>query len=169
MKSAKISFITVNDSRLVASGKLEIGGAVVRLNDFDFGEFGAVQRKVIVGWCVGERPRYSTAVRGREISSKEISIVDESGGPVVLDLGCERLMLDEVSNAHACCKLVVNVSLEIPLEAFGEVPPHIEPLLQYSEILHVTISLFSEDVGAHVELSPKRPVYDGYGELGFSR
>ena len=167
MKSANVRYVTVNDSRLVAGGKLEIGSAVVHLNEFDFGEFGSIQRKIIVGWFGEQRTRYSTAVRGREISSKEILIVDEHGGPVVLDLGCERLLLAEGGQAHTCYKLVVQVSLEIPLEAFGDVPAHIEPLLQYSEILHVTVSLFGEDVAAHLELSSKRPVYDGYGELGF--
>lgn len=167
MKDSRVSYIAVNDSRLVAGGKLEIGSAIVDLDEFDFGEFGSTQRKVILGWCGEERARYSTAVRAREISSKEISISVESGGPVVLDLGCERLILDEEKRAHTCCKLSVKVSLEIPLEAFGEVPDHIKPLLQYSEILHVTVSLSSGDVGTHVESRDKHPVYDGYGELGF--
>lgn len=49
MNNAKVSYVTVNDSRLVAGGKLEIGSAVVGLNEFDFGEFGSIQRKVVVG------------------------------------------------------------------------------------------------------------------------
>ncbi|MFG0765374.1 hypothetical protein ACF8Q9_00550 [Pseudomonas sp. TYF_15] len=168
MNNAKVSYVTVNDSRLVAGGKLEIGSAVVGLNEFDFGEFGSIQRKVVVGWFGEERARYASAVRAREISSKEISIIVESDGPVVLDLGCEKLLLDEQRQARNFYKLFVEISLEVPLEAFGEVPDHIKPLLQYSEILHVTVSLSSGDVGTHIESSSKRPVYDGYGELGFS-
>lgn len=167
MKAAEMRYITVNDSRLVDSAKLTIGSAEVSFKDFDFGAFGSAQRKVIVGWCGEEPARYSTAVRGVEISAKEISIVDESGGPIVLDLGCERLMLGETVGGSGVYKLLVNVALEIPLEALGEVPDHIKPLLQYSEILHVTVSLFKGDVGAHLESSSKRPVYDGYGQLGF--
>lgn len=170
MNNAKVSYVAVNDSRLVAGGKLEIGSAVVGLDEFDFGEFGSIQRKVVVGWLGEERARYSSAVRAREISSKEISIVVESDGPVVLDLGCEKLLLDvldEQRQARTSYKLFVKISLEVPLEAFGEVPDHVKPLVQYSEILHVTISLSGGDVGTHIESSSNRPVYDGYGELGF--
>lgn len=167
MKDDMARFVTINDSRLVASGKLQVGSALLDFNEVDFGEFRSTQRKVIVGWSGEERARYSSAVRSREISTKEISINDESGGRVILDLGCERLILGELKATPKSYQLYVSVSLEIPLEAFGDMPDHIKPLLQYSEIVRVTIDISCGNGEERTHTIAKRPVYDGYGDLGF--
>ncbi|MNE16413.1 hypothetical protein D3C76_1743480 [compost metagenome] len=51
MNASNVRYITVNDSRIVAGGELEIGGDRVSVSDFDFGQFASQQRRVLIGWC----------------------------------------------------------------------------------------------------------------------
>ena len=63
--------------------------------------------------------------------------------------------------------LCVDVSLDVPLKTLVDVPVHVKPLLQYSEVVNVMMSLECSEVSVLNSSIERHPVYDGYGQLGF--
>ncbi|MND75925.1 hypothetical protein D3C80_675600 [compost metagenome] len=168
MSVGKVQYITANDSRLVANSVLDVAGARIPLSIFDFAEFGNEQRKTLVGWAGREEiTRYGPAVHSRKISEKKIHVEVLVGGVVVLDLAGEKTTLDAQLLAVGSYVLNVSIYLDVPLKTLGDVPAHIKPLLQYSEIVNVMIRLESARSKGLYEAETKYPVYDGYGQLGF--
>ena len=168
MSVFEVQYITVNDSRLIANGVLDVAGAKIPLSMFDFAEFGHVQRKTLVGWAAGDEAlKYGPAVGSRKISENKINVEVSVGGVVTLDLGVEIVTLDTQFLAVGTYELNVNVYLDVPLKALGDVPAHIKPLLQYSEIVNVMLELVCANSESRHKGELKQPVYDGYGQLGF--
>jgi len=168
MSVGKVRYITANDSRLVAGGVLDVAGTKIPLSKFDFAEFSSVQRKILVGWAAGdEAVRYGPAVSSRKISEKKINVEISVDGTVELDLGTEIIALDTQFLAAGSYELNVSVYLDVPLKALGDVPEHIRPLLQYSEIVNVMMRLERANSEGRYKAQVKQPVYDGYGQLGF--
>ncbi|TDF81472.1 hypothetical protein [Pseudomonas sp. H9] len=167
MNLKKAQYVTVNDSRLIANGSLNVGGELVPLSNFDFGIYGDVQRKVLVSWCGGAKVNYGSAVSSSFISRREVVVDVVGGGGVSLDIGVEKLILDSSPVSVGKYRLCIEVNLDVPLKTIGEVPEHVKPLVQYSEVLNVVFSLDFCASPLLNEVSRKRPVYDGYGQLGF--
>jgi len=168
MSLDKVQYVSITDSRLIANGVLDVAGTEVPLSNFDFAEFGSVQRKTLIGWSgKTEGVKYGAAVSSRKISTNTISLNVSGSGDVVLKLGSERITLGTRNITSGRYELTVDVYLDVPLKALGDVPAHVKPLLQYSEIVNVMMSLGGEDVPTLISDEKKHPVYDGYGQLGF--
>jgi hypothetical protein len=169
MNIHQIKYVTLNDSRVVASGVIKLGEVSVNLSDFDFSTFAGEQRKVIFGWAEGyESLKYGPAYKSTSISSRKIKISLVKGAEgVTIDLDGKELQLSTESLPEGDYFLEVTVDLDLPLETFGEVPDHIKPLLQYSQIVNVTARL--TDSGDRKKSLPVNsgPVYDGADRLGF--
>lgn len=168
MGVGKMQYVTVNDSRIVASGFLEIGGTIIPLESFEFREYANVQRKVLLGWCCQSTVmKYGRAVSSQFISSKSIVLDVAKSNGVLLDIGVEKILLESMERVAGKYTLRIDICLDIPLEALGDVPEHVMPLVQYSEILNVLVSMTPSGEEAMPMLKKPRPVYDGYGQLGF--
>ncbi|MBA1190299.1 hypothetical protein G7Z99_14785 [Pseudomonas entomophila] len=163
-----MQYITTNDCRLVANSALNIAGINIAMSNFDFAEFKYSQRKTLLSWSrEGGEIYYGAAVRSKKISEKSLSFEVLTPGDVGIDLGPEELVLD--SGIIECGRYVLSVEvyLDIPLKSFGEVPDHIKPLLEYSEIVHVIVKLENEEKPIFKTGRERQPVYNSYGELGF--
>ncbi|QGG78326.1 hypothetical protein N028_24550 [Pseudomonas syringae USA011] len=169
MINEHLKYITLNDSRVIANGELDIGGKLITLCEFDFSEFSTVQRKVIFGWARGQdKVKYSEAFKSTLLSNKKVTFtLDADSQGASINLEGKRINLDLEAMPAGNYTLELKVFLDRPLEALGEVPDHIKPLLQYSEILNVTAII---DKKFDSTLSPTLhagPVYDGASRLGF--
>ncbi|WP_246475094.1 hypothetical protein [Pseudomonas folii] len=169
MTKEHVKYITLNDSRVIASGELDVGGESIRLGDFDFSEFSTVQRKVIFGWARGQETiRYDKTLESTLLSKKKISFtLDADSQGAFINLEGKRLTLDSEAMTAGNYTLELTVFLDSPLKALGEVPDHIRPLLQYSEILNVKALIEKELDPTPLPILQAGPVYDGAARLGF--
>lgn len=150
MKNEHIKYITLNDSRVIASGELDFGGKLIRLCEFDFSEFSTVQRKVIFGWARGRHNvKYSEAFKSTLVSKKNVTFtLDADSQGASINLEGKRINLDLEAMPAGNYTLELKVFLDRPLETLGDVPDHIKPLLHYSEILNV-IASFTNSLTPH--------------------
>lgn len=169
MVKSKTKFLSLNDSRLVASSIINFGATSINLSNYDFSRFSEEQRKVIFRWTRNSNVwNYGPTLKSTLLSRKKVVInLASACESVSIDIAGERVTLDSAPLAAGVYNLDLAVYLDRPLEALGEVPDNIKPLLQYSEIINVTavLSEFGK-VQAITEYYPG-PVYDGAARLGF--
>ncbi|MFK3942558.1 hypothetical protein ACI2KC_12880 [Pseudomonas monteilii] len=168
MSTPKVSYVTLNDSRLMAEARLSIAGHDIPLSDFDFAEFGKVQRKTSLSWSsVSQGQQYGPALGSRKLSACRQAIRITSSGPAELVLDTQtRIGLGDDWVKSGSYILSVEIYLEVPYKALQSVPDHIKPILHYSEVVNVRVAL--EPATSPVMTAVKKsPLYETYGELGF--
>ncbi|POP67905.1 hypothetical protein CXB35_18160 [Pseudomonas syringae] len=169
MTNKHVKYITLNDSRAIASGELDLGGKRIRLCEFDFSEFSTVQRKVIFGWARGrDKIKYGKTFESKLLSKKEITFTLSTDSLCAsVDLDGKRITLDLEAMPAGNYTLELTIFLDRPLKTLGEVPDHIKPLLQYSQILNVMAVIEKQLTPKALPTLHAGPVYDGAGRLGF--
>ncbi|MFR0675960.1 hypothetical protein ACLUUI_20035 [Enterobacterales bacterium AW_CKDN230030176-1A_HGKHYDSX7] len=168
MSSTNVSYVTLNDSRLMAEARLIIAGRDIPLSDFDFAEFAKVQRKTSLSWCcASEGQQYGPALGSRRLSACRQTIHIASSGPAALVLNAQtRIGLGSEWVESGSYTLSVEIYLEVPYKALQSVPDHIKPILHYSEVVNVRVVL-QPVTSPLTTLVKKSPLYETYGELGF--
>lgn len=169
MKNDYIKYITLNDSRAVASSTLNFGLTSISLKDFDFAEFSESQRKVIFGWVgFGQNKDYGATYKSTILSRKKIELeIFADCEEVTISLRSKTISLDICALSAGKYCLELTVFLDRPLEALVDVPDKIKPLLQYSQIVNVTAALTAIGGNESEKSIYKGPIYDGAGQLGF--
>jgi len=168
MKSSKVCYVTVNDSRLLASGAINIAGLNIPMSSFNFAEFKSLQRKTLVSCSVMEEgPLYGSAIGSRKISEQEMRLNISEAGPVEIEFAKEKFLVSAGDLSCGTYLLSVEVYLEVPLKAQGGVPEHIKPILHYSEVLRVIFRIGRTDNTVMQRATKRHPIYETYGELGF--
>jgi hypothetical protein len=169
MLSFESKYLTLNDSRVVANATISLSTTTINLHDFDFSKFSEEQRKVIFRWT--RNPGifdYGPTFKSTLLSKKRVVInLASASETIFIELAGERIALDSTPLPAGIYQLDLAVYLDRPLEALGEVPDHIKPLLEYSEIVNVTAVLSEPgQLPSAIEHYPG-PVYDGAARLGF--
>ena len=91
----KVQYISINDSRMIANGVLDVAGTEIPLSSFEFAEFGSFQRKTLIGWSgKADSVKYGAAASSRKVSSRRIYLDVTGSGGVVLNLGSEKITID---------------------------------------------------------------------------
>ena len=169
MLSSESKYLTLNDSRVVANATINLGVTSIDLRDYDFSLFSQQQRKVIFRWTRNSRVfDYRPTFKSTLLSSKQVLIHLASACETVsIELAGEQITLDSTRLAPGIYYLDLTVYLDRPLKTLGEVPDHIKPMLEYSEIVNVTAVLSELGKPPSVIERYPGPVYDGAARLGF--
>ena len=161
-------YITTNDSRSLANGKISIADVAMEIGNFDFSEYSVVQRRAIISWAGLEKETsFGPAVGSKKISEGRISLEITSPGPVIIEFGSETFLLESDPVHKGFYILSFEVFLDAPLKTLGDVPDRIKPMVQYTEVIRLILNLESVSDGSKAERTEKKPVYEGYGQLGF--
>jgi hypothetical protein len=169
MLSFESKYLTLNDSRVVANATISLGTTSIDLRDYDFSRFSEEQRKVIFRWTRNvDFFDYGPTFKSTLLSKKQVVInLSSTAETISIELAGERVTLDSTPLPAGIYHLDLAIYLDRPLEALGEVPDHIKPMLEYSEIVNVTAVLSELDKAPpEIERYPG-PVYDGAARLGF--
>jgi hypothetical protein len=169
MLDSESKYLTLNDSRVVAKALISVGATTIDLRDYDFSLFSQEQRKVIFRWTRNVKVfDYRPTLKSVLLSQKQILInLFSASEGVLIELAGERITLESVPLPAGLYHLDLGVHLDRPLKALGEVPDHIKPMLEYSEIVNVIAALSKSGKPQSATAFYPGPVYDGAARLGF--
>lgn len=165
------SYITLNDSRAVASAKLAIGGSCLDFSDIDFGRFSVEQRKVLVGVGIGgDCPRPSPSINSLAVSSQSLFFDVTTQASPYLIVSEDKVAITKLVIPNGSYRAEIDVFLDVPLQQLEgqNASKPIKDSFQYSQILTVIVSITARaEWHNHTENFIQKPVYEGYGQFGF--